>query len=70
MPPEFATLGGSAAGAAMEAGYNFAFGGSSSSGMQPMEAENVQQKIVLLMLYRLVGLSLELDQCLVLHLYS
>ena len=46
LPPEFAALGGSAAGAAIEAGYTFAFGGgqSSSSGMQPMESENVQQK--------------------------
>ena len=44
--PQFAALGGSAAGGAMEAGYNFTFGGgsSSSSGMQPMDQTIGQQK--------------------------
>ena len=44
--PQFAALGGSAAAGAMEAGYNFAFGGasSSSSGMQPMDQSMGQQK--------------------------
>ena len=44
--PQFAALGGSAVGGAMEAGYNFAFGGasSSSSGMQPMDQTIGQQK--------------------------
>ena len=39
-------MGGSAAGGAMQAGYNFAFGGasSSSSGMQPMDQTIGQQK--------------------------
>ena len=44
--PQFAALCGSAAGAAMEAGYNFTLGGgqSSSSGMQPMDQSMGQQK--------------------------
>ena len=41
--PQFAASGVSAVGAAMDAGYNFAFGGSSSSGTQPMETEHVKQ---------------------------
>ena len=41
---EIAGLGASAAGAAAEAGYNYTFGGASSSGAQPMEVENVQKK--------------------------
>ena len=42
MNPQFAGLGGSAVGAALDAGYNFTYGGSSSSGMdQSKESKQV-----------------------------